>query len=231
MTVLEWFKSAEINIPADKMNQLEVLVSEFLDINTKINLSAIRDEAGVWKKHIIDSLLVTKHIDIDGKVLDLGTGGGFPSLPLAIISRSASILGLDSVEKKLKAVQSIADTIGIENLQTLHARAEDAAHDKYFRERFDYVVTRAVAPWPTLLELTLPFVKIGGRFVAYQGPAIEADIKLNKNIEHKLGAKILKIHRDSLFGEERLFVEMKKIRPTPSHYPRAVGIPKKTPLQ
>lgn len=226
------FAKAGLEKSADFFSSYEKLVALFLDWNTKINLSAIRDEEGVWKKHLIDSLLATKHVEIKGKVLDLGTGGGWPCLPLAITKKSADFLALDSVGKKLKVVQAMADELGLENVQTIHTRAEDLGQDKKYREQFNMVVTRAVAPWPVLLELCLPFLKIGGKFIAYQGPAIHEDLKIYKHLEQKLGGKIVQLYKDELEGEERVFVEIKKIKSTPKHYPRPVSAAiRKSPLK
>lgn len=207
------------------------LVDLFLEWNQKINLSAIRDEAGVREKHIVDSLLATEFVDFtDKQVLDIGAGGGFPTLPLAIECPTAEITALDSVSKKMKVVQSIADRIGLENVKTVHGRIENSGQNPKYREKFDIVTARALAPWPVLLEYALPFVRIGGIFVAYQGPQIKQDLKTYKNLEQKLGGKIFKIHRTSLSEAERVFVVVKKIKPTATRFPRENGLPRQKPL-
>jgi 16S rRNA (guanine527-N7)-methyltransferase len=212
-------------------NQYDQLVELFLDWNSKINLSAIRDEAGVREKHIVDSLLATEFIDFEDKrVLDIGAGGGFPTLPLAIECPTAQITALDSVGKKMKVVQSMADTIGLENVRTIHGRIEDYAQNATYREKFDIVTARALAPWPVLLEYALPFLRIGGLFVAYQGPQIKDDLKKYKNLEQKLGGKLLKIHETKLSEAERVFVIVKKIKPTAKRFPRENGLPRQKPL-
>lgn len=222
-----------VEITDKQFEKFENFLKSYADWNSKINISAIKDEQGIWEKHFIDSVAGYKYIKNFAKkrVLDLGTGGGFPLLPLSILTPSASFFGLDSVGKKLKVVKNIAEECGISMPNTLHGRAEDFAHDPKFREKFNIVVTRAVAPWATLLELTLPFVKVGGEFLAYQGPAILEDLETFENLEKKLGAKIIDVHQEEICGNSRIFVHMKKIKPTPNSYPREVGVPKKNPLE
>ena len=228
----QFIKLSGIEITDQQFKIFEKLLASFLDWNSKINISAIKDEQGIWEKHFIDSLAGNKYINFNNKnVLDLGTGGGFPLFPLSIINPKTNFTGLDSVKKKLKVVQYIAEECGIKKPKILHGRAEDFAHDPKSREKFDIVVTRAVAPWTTLLELTLPFVKVGGEFLAYQGPAIEEELKIYKNLEQKLGAEIVNIHKEKIGGNSRIFVHMKKIKPTSKNYPREVGVPKKNPLK
>lgn len=206
------------------------------DWNSKINLSAIRTKEDFLTKHIEDSLLPTSWFDFSGKkILDLGTGGGFPSLPLSLyfqkedITIPQPITALDAIAKKLKVVQAIGSELGVE-INTLHGRAEDFGRDKLYRDQFAVVVTRAVAKWSTLLELALPFVAVGGYLLAYQGPAIEADLKQYNIVPKQLGAKLVKVVKSELEGSERVFVVMKKIKPTPKRFPRMAGTPKREPL-
>jgi len=213
--------------------RLQQLVHLFQDWNSKINLSAIRDEDSIWEKHIADSLLITEFVDLEGKamrVLDIGTGGGFPSLPLAICFPSLKFTSVDSVGKKLKAVQAMADELGCQ-IRTKHGRIEDLGQDAAYREQYDLVMARALAPWPVLLEYALPFVKVGGRFVAYQGPSVNDDLTVYKNLETKLGGKIIKVHETKLGEQDRVFIEIKKMAQTNRKYPRANGIPRQEPLR
>ena len=209
----------------------ENLIKLFLDWNSKINLSAIRDETGVREKHVQDSLLATKFIDFaEANVLDLGAGGGWPTLPLAMEHPTAQFTALDSVGKKMKVVQAIADELKLKNVNTIHGRIEDFGQDKNYREKYDMVTARALAPWPVLLEYALPFVRVGGRFVAYQGPQIKEDLEQYKNLESRLGGKIAALHETKLGEAERLFVVIEKIKPTPKNFPRENGLPRKQPL-
>lgn len=208
----------------------------YADWNSKINLSSIRTKEEFMTKHIKDSLLPTSWFDFAGKkILDLGTGGGFPCLPLSVhfiengITLPQPITALDAIAKKLKVVKNIGTELDVE-ISTLHGRAEDFGRDKLYRDQFDVVVTRAVAKWPTLLELALPFVVVGGHFLAYQGPAVEEALETYRGLEKKLGAKLVKVVKGDLADSERVFVLLKKIKATPKRFPRPAGVPKREPL-
>ncbi len=225
------FSENGIDLSSEQKVQFEKLCESFIEWNSKINLSAIRDKAGIYEKHFLDSLLPTKYVEFSRKkTLDLGAGGGFPCLPLAVFSPTAQISALDSVGKKMKAVQAMGDELGLKNLKTFHGRIEDFGQDKVFRERFDLVTARALAPWPVLLEYALPFVKVGGLFAAYQGPQIHEDLKIFEGLEKKLGGKIEAIYETALGDSERVFVIIKKIATTHKQFPRANGIPRNQPL-
>ena len=223
------FKKYGIEISDQQSEQFKQLLNLFIEWNSQINLSAIRDEEGIIEKNFVDSLLITQFFDFQNKnILDLGAGGGFPTLPLGVVTDS-KIVSLDSVGKKMMVVQDIADKLGL-NVHTLHGRAEDFGQNDIYREQFDWVITRAVAPWPVLLELVLPFVKVGGSFIAYQGPQIEEDLATFEGLEEKLGGKLKKIHKTQLGDAERLFVEIEKVAVCPKKYPRKAGEPKRKPL-
>ncbi len=225
-------KLSGLEITDEQFKKFQNLLKSYKNWNSKINISAIKDEQDIWEKHFIDSVVGSKFLpNLAGKyILDLGTGGGFPLLPLSILFPDAKFFGLDSVAKKLKVVQNMAKESEIKIPRILHGRAEDFAHDKKFRENFDIVVTRAVAPWPTLLELVLPFVKINGEFLAYQGPAILQDLQEFKNLEKKLGSEIIKVYEEKVGENSRVFVLLKKVKPVAKNFPREVGIPKRNPL-
>ncbi len=210
--------------------QFEKLWEVFSDWNSKINLSAIRDRDEVFEKHFEDSLLVAQFFDLnDKKLLDIGAGGGFPTLPLAITT-NAQITCLDSVGKKMKAVADMANQLGLKNVEVLHGRFEDFAQMRNHREQYDIVTARAVAPWNILLEYALPFVKVGGSFIAYQGPAIIDDIINSFGLEKKLGGEIVRKEKTVLGDSERYFIEVRKVKPTPKMYPRENGVPRMNPL-
>lgn len=216
---------------AEKGDEFKKLHELFVDWNSKINLSAIRDEEGIYIKHFLDSVMSAKIFDLsDKKILDVGCGGGFPSLPLGIIFPTANITGLDSVGKKLKAVQDMADKMGI-NMKTINGRAEALGHESEHREQYDVIVSRAVAPWNTLLEITLPFLKVGGKMIAYQTPSILDDVFDNESVAERLGGMVMEVFEADFEGLERRFVVLKKFEKTPKKFPRAVGMPKHEPLK
>lgn len=211
---------------------LEELADHFLEWNKKINLSAIRDRDGVMVKHILDSLLSLPFswIQEGDRVLDLGTGGGFPGLALAIAYPQAQFTLIDATEKKIKAVEGMVRKLGLLNIRCLVGRAEKLGRDHKLREQFDVVVARALAPFPTLLEYALPFVKVGGIFIAYEGKA-ETWEKYHAAL-HELSAEIVEVRKAILPVEEaeRNFVVVKKISPIDERYPRRTGVPLKRPL-
>jgi 16S rRNA (guanine527-N7)-methyltransferase len=210
--------------------EFEKLWEVFSEWNSKINLSAIRERDEVFEKHFEDSLLITQFFDLnDKKILDLGSGGGFPALPLSIVT-NAHITCLDSIGKKMNAVTDMARMVRLKNIQTIHGRFEDFAHMRNYREQYDIVLARAVAPWNILLEYALPFVKLGGSFIAYQGPAIVEELINFSGLEKKLGGEIVRRGQAILGESERYFIEVKKMKPTPKMYPRENGIPRKNPL-
>jgi len=203
----------------EKVQKLRKIVANFLLENQKINLSAIREEKAIWEKHVFDSLQAVEILAKSNskKILDIGTGGGFPGLVLAAIFPEKSFFLLDSVKKKIDAVQKIAEKSMIKNVNFLVSRAENIAWDKKFREKFDFVVSRAAAIFPIILELGLPFLKIDGEFLVFRGPN---NLESEKKLSEKFGGKLEKIKKYSLpSGENREIWKIRKIK-TNSIFPR-----------
>ena len=217
----------------DHKDKLEKLADIILEWNEKINVTAIRDRAEFMKKNVEDSLEVLKLPEFSDakRILDLGTGGGFPGLPLAIACPDKEFYLLDSVAKKLKVVAIAADELGLENVDVLNMRAEDLAKWPAYRESFDIVVSRAVANMSTLSEYCLPFVKTGGYFVAYKTAAASEEIAAAENAVKLLGGGEQRIVS---YGDEEsghVFVIIKKAAACPKKYPRKAGLPSKQPLK
>ncbi len=228
--IKKMFLQYGFNLSEKQEKQFQEFLILFKDWNSKINLSSIKEDNEILEKHFIDSVLSTKYFNFNNKkILDLGTGGGFPCIPLSIIT-NANFVALDSVQKKLKVVESISKNLEL-NISIIHGRAEDYGQDKDYREKFDYVLSRAVAPWSVLLEICLPFLKIGGSFIAYQGPAIYEDLEKHENLEKKLGGTIKNIFEEKLGESKRVFIEIRKIKNCPNQFPRKAGVPKKDPLK
>jgi 16S rRNA (guanine527-N7)-methyltransferase len=220
----------------EQEQQLEELVSVFLKKNQELNLSSLRDEASVVMKHVIDSLLILPYgwLQNGQKVMDLGTGGGFPGLVLAIVFPESSLTLVDATEKKVRAVRQMAKELGLQNVRCVAGRAEELGHQEDLREAFDVVVARAVAGFSTLLEYSLPFVKPQGRFIAYQGPDLIDAWQGFQGVAKKLSSEMMSCQSSVLPDEnhsQRCFIEVLKIGTLSPAFPRRIGIPKKTPLE
>ncbi len=209
------------------------LYTSLVETNKLYNLTAVTDAEGVSALHFADSLLAVKHIKESGKLLDIGCGAGFPSLPIAIVRDDLSVYGIDSTAKKIAFSTKFAEENGINNFISRAARAEELALTKE-RESYDYVTARAVARLNVLAELSLPFVKIGGFFIALKGGLGDEEYKEAEKAIKTLGGELQKIEKGTLFtpkGEqERTFIIIKKVAKTPNIYPRAYSKIAKKPL-
>ena len=166
------------------------------------------------------------------RVIDVGTGGGFPGIPLKIFLPDVQFILMDSVNKKLGFVGEVTSDLGLTGIELVHGRAEDLAHDEAFRENFDLAVSRAVAPLPILVELTLGFVKPGGSFVSYKGSSGEEELKdCSRALDKMCGIHERSVHYRLPGGDdERILLFLKKTSPTPKNFPRKAGEPKRKPL-
>lgn len=203
--------------------------------NKKINLTAIDEDQEIIKKHFIDSIKVFKcdHVKNANKILDVGTGGGFPGIPMKIVNPKAEMVLLDSLNKRIKFLHEVIKELKLENMDAIHGRAEDFAKQKEYREKFDVVVSRAVANMTALSEFCIPYVKPGGYFVAMKGPSIEEELIDAKKAISILGGKIEKVENVNIEGSDlnHNLVIIKKIKNTPSKYPRKAGMVTKSPLK
>lgn len=219
------------NQALERFDQYQELILEW---NQKINLTAIEEREEFTIKHFLDSLTLLETECFEGKkkVLDIGTGAGFPGVPLKIMRPELDITLLDSLKKRLTFLDLVIKDLGLERIRTLHGRAEDHAKDKKHREAYDLVVSRAVANLSTLSEYCLPYVKKGGHFIAMKGPIIDEEIQNAEKALKLLGGKIVARKDVEIpFSELRhnlLIIE--KIASTPKEYPRQAGKPKKDPL-
>lgn len=217
----------------DYFSSFDKLLYLYKDWNSKINISSIKDDKEIIIKHFLDSLYWNEVSDFSWKkVLDIWTWWWFPLLPLAITNPTASFIWLDSVNKKLEVIKHIADDIWLTNVKVVHARSEQLAHDKKYREQFDIVTARAFSKWSSMLEMTLPFVKVWWELLAYQTLSIIEEIEQKKWVLEKLWGSIQKINKFILpeWYWERVIVVIKKNKRIPDIYPREVWMPKKDPL-
>lgn len=219
-----------------EQRDLDRLLQAYLPWTKIHNFTAHREEERFALLNILDSalphLLGLAKINPGDEVLDIGTGGGFPGMPLAVLQPEAEFTLLDSVGKKLGIIKEVCKDMEINNVKTVHARIEETAHGKSHREHYDVVVTKALAKWHTLLEYALPFVKVGGIFYAYQSISIVDELEDSQGVMEKLGGSLQNVGRYSLPKDlgERVIVEILKEKPTPEEFPREVGVPKKRPL-
>ena len=211
----------------DKAESFKILLTELLRVNESMNLTAITDERGVIVRHFIDSLTVADLIPEGASVIDVGCGGGFPTLPLAIARPDLTVTALDSTAKKLTFVASVAEKLSL-NVTTLPKRAEEIPE---CREQFDVCVSRAVARMNLLTELWLPQVKVGGKFIAMKAQSGEEELREALVGIEKLGGKVADTAAFTLKDAgERYLITVEKIAPTPTAYPRPWGKIKKKPL-
>ncbi len=222
------------NLTLDKKSILEAYMEGVLEWNEKVNLTNITDPEEFRVKHIMDSLMCVdfKEYEEAGKIIDVGTGGGFPGIPLAVYSPEKNFMLLDSLNKRLKIIGELTEKLGIDNVELLHARAEDAARNKEHREQYDLCVSRAVSNLATLSEYCLPFIKVGGYLMAYKGPDCERELEEASKALKILGGEPLEIRDTGMeeYGLEHRILVIKKVKTTPKTYPRKAGTPLKEPL-
>lgn len=215
-----------------QLNQFKMYMNLLLEWNEKINLTAITDENEIILKHFIDSLTIVKYLKENDKVIDIGTGAGFPGIPIKIYYEKLDVTLLDSLNKRVLFLDDVINKLELKNVKTIHSRAEELARDKECRECYNVAVSRAVANLSTLLEYLIPYVKVGGKCICMKGPNISQEIDLAKNALKELGGEIEKVENFKLPNSdiERNLIIIEKIKKTNTKYPRKAGIPSKNPL-
>jgi len=210
------------------------LADDMLEYNKMVNLTAIRDTEGVWLRHIIDSLTLVPYLDDGASVIDVGCGGGFPSLPIAVVRRDVKVTSLDSTQKKLRFIENHAKSVGLTNITTLCARAEEVGRDDKYREKFDIAVARGVCEMRMLCELCLPLIRVGGKFIAMKNGECTAELEAAKNAVTKLGGEITgnteAVLRDGTDEIKHSVIMIQKITQCPTTYPRDWAKISKKPL-
>ena len=224
----------DIHLNAQQVGSLIQYEKELLEWNQKFNLTAIREVESIRTKHFLDSLscaLAWKTSPPD-RLIDVGTGAGFPGLPLKILYPNLKLTLVESVGKKAKFCQHIVDSLGLKHVDVIQARAEEAGQDSKHREKYDWAVARAVANLNVLSEYLLPLVKIGGSMLAQKGESGPAEAQSAENAMKLLGGKLKKLIRVNLptVVDERYLVVVEKVAATPPKYPRKPGIPAKQPV-
>ena len=232
INLLEYAKKLDINLNDMQLKQFETYMKLLIEWNEKFNLTAITHPEDIILKHFIDSLTVLKYIKQTDKVIDIGTGAGFPGLPLKIVCSEIDMYLADSLNKRINFLNIVIESLTIENINTIHTRIEDLGKDKTYREKFDVVTSRAVANFNVLLEYMLPLLKIGGRCICMKGSNIE-EIENSKKALDILGGEIETIEELELPSSDikRNIIIVKKVKNTPNKYPRKAGIPVKKPIE
>ncbi len=227
-------ESLGIHLTDKQLNQFLIFYEKLIEKNKVANLTAITEFSEVVEKHFLDSLSLIKVVNLKNplKILDLGTGAGFPGIPLKIAFPELEIVLMDSLNKRVLFLQEVISDLNLHKISALHGRAEEIARKIEYREQFDICVSRAVANLSSLSEYCIPFVRQGGRFISYKSGEIEEEVLQAKKAVHLLGGKILEVEKFQLPGTDiwRSFVCVEKLRKTPKTYPRKAGTPTKDPL-
>lgn len=215
----EKFSSCGIDLPKNLYDKFNIYADFLVEYNEKVNLTAITDPMEILCKHFIDSACLLKYVDIsnNSSLIDVGTGAGFPSVPLKIIRPDIRLTLLDSLNKRIDFLKQLCDKLEID-ADFIHGRAEDISKMPEYREKFDYSCARAVANISTLSELCIPFVKVGGSFISMKGPT--EDVSRGTNAIEILGGSVADSIDYSLFDEQRRIFVIRKISQTPIKYPR-----------
>ncbi len=228
----EKLRKIQIDISDIQIKQFYDYMNLLIEWNKKINLTAIIEPDEIILKHFIDSLTINNEIKRGDKIADIGTGAGFPGIPIKILNPENEVVLIDSLNKRLIFLDEVINKLGLKNISTVHARAEEIGHNKMYREQFDIVTSRAVAKLNVLLEYMKPLTKIGGKCICLKGPNIEQEISEAKNALEILGGEITKISEITLPGSDnkRTIINVLSVKHLPNRYPRKPGAPTDSPL-
>lgn len=231
----EGCKSLGIQLSEQQIEQFENYYNILIEWNQVMNLTGITDYDEVMRKHFVDSLSIVKAIDISNysTLLDVGTGAGFPGIPLKIVYPHLRVVLLDSLNKRINFLNEVIAKLGLSGIEAIHGRAEDYARQKGYREQFDIVVSRAVANLSSLSEYCIPYTKDKGLFISYKSGNVDTEYKEAKKAVFLLGGKEKEVVKFMLPGSdiERSLVVIEKVKNTPKTYPRKAGLPSKEPIK
>ena len=225
-------KLLKIELSEDKIKKFYNYMNLLIEWNQKINLTSITDPKEIILKHFIDSLTINKYIKENTKMIDVGTGAGFPGIPLKILRDDIEIILLDSLNKRIKFLDIVIEELKLNKISTIHSRAEDIGRDEKYREKFDYATSRAVANLSTLAEYLIPLVKIKGEVIAMKGAEIKEELETSKKSINVLGGKLNSVEEFCLpeSNMKRSVIIIQKETKTPNKFPRKAGLPSKEPI-
>lgn len=227
------FEQAGFTFSDLQKRQFYSFYNMLIEKNKVMNLTGITEFTEVVEKHFLDSIYLNHVTDLDQpvKIIDMGTGAGFPGIPLKIAFPEIEITLVDSLNKRIHFIEEVIEELGLTSIYAVHARAEELARNSEYREKFDLCVSRAVANLSTLEEYCLPFVHIGGKFISYKSGEIEEEVQESKKACFLLGGKLKEVYKFDLEESKRSFVVVEKVKTTPKTYPRKAGTPSKMPLR
>ena len=230
--IKEYMNKINIEISDKQIEKFFDYMNLLLEWNEKINLTAITEPEDIILKHFVDCATILKYIKDEDKIIDIGTGAGFPGIPLKILNEKLDITLMDSLNKRINFLNEIINKLDLKNIVAIHARAEELARNKEYREKFDIATSRAVANLSTLSEYMLPFVKKNGMVISMKGSNIEEEVKNAKKAIKILGGEIEKIDNFNLANTNNIrnIITIKKVVKTPKEFPRKAGKPSKEPI-
>ena len=227
-------KLYNIDISKEQINMLLKYMDMLKEWNNNINLTSIVDDEGIIKKHFLDSISIfnTKLIKDNISLIDVGTGAGFPGIPIKIINPTVKVTLIDSLKKRVNFLEEVIVELKLKDINAVHGRCEDFANQKDYREQYDIATARAVASLPVLCEYCLPYVKIGGSFIAMKGPSVAEELDVSGNAVKVMGGELKEVIDTNIYGEDlnHKLVVIKKKKLSPIKYPRKAGKIEKNPI-
>ena len=230
--MIQLAKIIDIDFTETQIEKFYEYMNLLLEWNEKINLTAITEIDDIILKHFIDSITVLKFIDDESSIIDVGTGAGFPGIPISIMKENTKVTLLDSLNKRIGFLNEVCSKINLKNIKTYHGRAEEFAQNNEHRGKYDIAISRADANLTTLVEYLIPYVKVGGYCICMKGPGVDEEIKQAEFAIKELGGRIEKIDNFLLPNSdiERNIIIIRKYKETPKKYPRKAGVPSKSPM-
>ncbi len=231
---IKGLEELEIKLSDEQINQFINYYDLLIEWNKVMNLTAITDFNEVINKHFLDSLLLKREINMSNNLslIDVGTGAGFPGIPLKIAFPNIEVVLLDSLNKRISFLNEVIDELELKRIKTIHGRAEDYGRDPLYRENFDLCVSRAVSNLVSLSEYCIPFIKTGGKFISYKSESVDSELNDSKKAIELLGGQLIKksVIRLPNTDIDRAFIIIEKTKSTPKRYPRKAGTPTKEPI-